>query len=100
MNFKVSVVEWTRKNKASLRAASREFNVDRKRVRDWTQKYDELKGKCAGAPGKRRKLSTGRPPISTDLDQRVLEFLEEEEVKVAQFRTPACRLKWLKLQED
>ena len=77
VNFKVSVVEWTRKNEASLHTAAREFNVDRKRVRDWTQKYDELKGKCAGAPGKRRKLSTGRPPISTDLDQRVLEFLEE-----------------------
>ena len=78
VNFKVSVVKWTRKNEASLHAAATGFNVDRKRVRDWTQKYDELKGKCAGAPGKWRKLSTGRPPISTDLDQRVLEFLEEE----------------------
>ena len=52
VKLKVSVVEWTRKIEAGLHEAAREFNVDCKQLREWTQKYNKLKGISARAPGK------------------------------------------------
>ena len=77
VSFKVSVVEWQRKNEASIHRTAKYFSIDRKRVREWCQKYSLLKGQTSGAPGKRRRLCWGKP-LSVELDQKVFEFLEEE----------------------
>ena len=78
IDFKVLVVDWLRKNEGNISKAAREFDVDRKRVREWNEKYDQLKTHHVGQRAKRRKIGSGRTHISADLDQRVFEFLEDE----------------------
>ena len=79
VEFKIAVVEWQRKNQASLHKTAAEFSIDRKRVREWHDQYSVLKANECGAKKKRRRLySGGRRPLSTDLDQKVFQFLEEE----------------------
>lgn len=56
---------------------AREFNVDRKRVREW-ESYDTLLEHSVGKESKQRRIGSGRGPLSSDLDQKVFEFLEEE----------------------
>ena len=79
VKFKISVVEWQRKNQASLHRTAAEFSIDRKRVREWRDKSSVLKANECGAKKKRRRLCNGgRRPSSIDLDQKVFEFLEKE----------------------
>ena len=77
VKFKVFVVEWQRKNNASVHKTAKEFSVDRKCVCDWNDKYSLLKMQSSGAQGKRRRVCCGKP-LLTELDQKVYEFLEEE----------------------
>ena len=73
------VVVWLRKNDCNVSKAAREFEVDRKRVREWNQKYKVLKSNSVGSKAKRRKIGEcGRNPLSTDLDLHVFRYLEEE----------------------
>ena len=51
-------------NDGCIHKAAREFNIDRKRVREWDRKYNELQRMNAGA--KRWKLCTGRTPLSPE----------------------------------
>ena len=71
VKFKVSVVEWHRNNEASLHKTAKRFSVDRKRVREWCQKYSVLKGQTSGALGKRL-------PMANPSRQKVFEFVEDE----------------------
>ena len=71
------MVEWQRKKGASINKTAKEFAVDRKRVREWCQNYDTLKGQSCGVSGKRRRLRSGHH-LSVNLDQKVFEFLEDE----------------------
>ena len=61
VQFKVSVVDWHNANGANLSKTSREFEIDRKRIREWIANYDtpfEL-------PRTRKtKLPSNRPPPS------------------------------------
>ena len=77
VRFKVSVVEWQRKNEASIHTTAKHFLINRKCVSEWCQMYSRLKGQTCGALGKRRRLCWGKP-LSVELDQKVFEFLEEE----------------------
>ena len=56
-------------------------SIDRKRVQEWDQKYNELQRMNIGANAKRRKLNMGRTPLSPELDQRMFEFLEQERLE-------------------
>ena len=67
VRFKVSVVEWQRKNEASIHKTAKHFTIDRKRVCKWCQKYSPLKGQTCGALGKRRRLCCGKP-LSVELE--------------------------------
>ena len=79
VKFKISVVEWQRKNQASLHRTAAEFSIDCKRVREWRDKSSVLKANECGAKKKRRRLCNGgRRPLFIDLDQKVFEFLEKE----------------------
>ena len=77
VSFKVFMVEWQRKNEASIHRTAKHFSINRKLVREWCQKYSLLKRQTSGAPGKRRCHCWGKP-LSVELDQKVCEFLEEE----------------------
>ena len=55
IDFKVLVVDWLRKNEGNISKAAREFDVDRKRVREWNEKYDQLKTHHVGQRAKWRK---------------------------------------------
>ena len=48
VKFKVFVVEWQRKNNTSLHKTVKEFSVDRKRVREWSDKHPLLKAQSSG----------------------------------------------------
>lgn len=78
MEFKILVVDWLRRNQRNVSLAAREFSIDRKRVREWDQKYDLLQKSNKGASAKRRKISIGRPALHPNLDLKVMEFLEVE----------------------
>ena len=41
--FEVSVVDWVRENEVTIHRAGRHFSIDRKQVREWTDKYDKFK---------------------------------------------------------
>ena len=79
IEFKVSVVEWQRKNQASLHKTAAKFSIDQKQVREWRDQYSVLEANECGAKKKRRRLyNGGRRPLPVDLD---LQFLEEERSK-------------------
>ena len=55
-----------------------QFSIDRKCVRDWNAKYEELKRHEATSKGKKaRKMHDGREPLSVQLDDRVFDFLQD-----------------------
>ena len=75
---KVRVVEWLRINGNNISATSREFGVDRKRVREWNSTYDNLLLNNVGSNKKKKKLHEGDNPKSPHVDNAVFEFLLEE----------------------
>ena len=74
MEFKVLVVDWLRRNQRNVSLAAREFSIDRKRVREWDQKYDLLQKSNKGVAAKRRKISICRSALHPELDVKVLDF--------------------------
>ena len=75
---KILVVNWHRANGNSVSKTSREFSVDRKRVREWNNSYETLQLNNVGADKKRRKLHDGRELISAEVDIAIFEFLVDE----------------------
>ena len=59
------------------RPASRLFRVDEKRIREWRSKKTEIETLVATTEGKQRKKLTGggRKPLSTKLEERLLEWI-------------------------
>ena len=78
VDFKLMIVQWHRRNGSNVSRTAREFHVDRKRVRDWEGRYESLLQHNRGKEKKRRRIGSGRVPLSSELDQKVFEFLEEE----------------------
>ncbi len=62
------VVDWLRSNENNISKAYREFEIDRKRVREWDQKYDVLVANNRGQNAKRRQIGCDRSALSSDLD--------------------------------
>jgi hypothetical protein len=72
---KCAAVEWHRQHGSVVSETAKEFGVDRKCIRDWDSKYDELKKLDATSRGRKvRKLHDGREPASAQLDDSVYEF--------------------------
>ena len=78
MTFQTHVVEWLRKNDSSISKAAEHFSINQKCVREWIKRYDTLKLYDTRSQARRRKIGGGAPPMSTELDQRLFEFLEGE----------------------
>ena len=47
-------------NGENVSLTANKFGVDRKRVRDWNTKYDQLAGQCHGKQKKKRKIHSGK----------------------------------------
>lgn len=77
LEFKLSVVDWIQSTKASIRAASKQFGVDRKLIRTWLHSRDALSSALAVHGPNRRKLHSGARPLSEAVDQHVLQFLHQ-----------------------
>ena len=75
VQFKLGVVQWMKKHESSARAAARMFGVHRKMIRSWMDREEALVAALQTCGPNRRKLNSGRPPLSQDLDQLVLEWL-------------------------
>ena len=62
---------------SSIGAASIKFNVDRKRIREWRKKKEELAGMGIrpGAKKRNRLDGGGRKPMSDMLEERLLEWI-------------------------
>ena len=55
IEYKVEAVEWHRKkNGENVSMTANKLGVDRKRVREWNAKYDQLAGQCHGKQKKRK----------------------------------------------
>ena len=59
MKHKLEAVKWYRDNGESIRKTAGYFKVDRKRIREWIQKEDELKAHSHGSDAKKRKINSG-----------------------------------------
>ena len=60
IEFKVEAVEWHRMNGENVTLTSKKFSVDRKRVREWNTRYDQLVAHCSGKQKKKRKIHQGK----------------------------------------
>ena len=80
MEYKLDVISWYRDNGENKHAAARHFGVDRKRLREWLENEDRLRGNRVGAAKKKRMINAGKEPLSLELDKEVLRYLEEERV--------------------
>ena len=78
VEFKIQAVEWLRSHSRNISGAAWEFGVDRKRIREWDQQYSRLLQHNVGSAKKKRKMHPGRPPMSSELDKAVFDFLEDE----------------------
>ena len=77
VDFKLSVVEWVKDGGRSLRAAAKQFGVDRKCIRQWVKERDVLGTARVLHGPQTRKLHGGRCPLSHELDRLVLGFILE-----------------------
>ena len=76
IEYKLKIIKWYHENGENKHATARYFQVDRKRVREWLQKEDELN--ALRGDGKKKRHLGSRKPMSHELDEAVLEFLMEE----------------------
>uniref|UniRef100_A0A090XEW7 Insertion element IS150 protein InsJ-like helix-turn-helix domain-containing protein n=1 Tax=Ixodes ricinus TaxID=34613 RepID=A0A090XEW7_IXORI len=75
---KIEVVQWHRLNGKNVHRTSRQFKLDRKRIREWDKKYEVLLQQNFGKSKLRRKLGNGAPVFSEEVDDALFEFLECE----------------------
>lgn len=77
VSFKVEVVEWYRREgMQNVTKTATKFGVDRKRVREWNEKYDALLDANIGSGKKKRKLHGGAPIFSAHVDSEIFDYLE------------------------
>ncbi len=93
LEFKLSVVDWIQSTNASIRAASKQFGVDRKLIRTWLNSKETLSSALVVHGPNRRKLHRGARPISEAVDRHVLHFL-------AQQRQSGIQVSWILFLES
>ena len=81
IEFKLAVVDWVKHHGSSYRAASKQFGVDRKMVRQWINSQSDFKEAILKHGPRRCRIQGGRPPLSEELDKKVLQYLVEERLK-------------------
>ena len=81
IEFKLAVVDWIKHHKSSYRAAAKQFGVDRKMIREWSANKDVYEVAMNKHGSQRCRVQGGRPPLSSELDLIVLEYLKQERSK-------------------
>ena len=81
IEFKLAVVDWIKHHKSSFRAAAKQFGVDRKMIREWTTNKNTYEVAMTKHGPQRCRVQGGRPPLSSELDLVVLEYLKRERSK-------------------
>lgn len=75
---KLEIIKWHKDNGSIIHRTSKHFNVDRKRIRDWLSKEEIFMANNHGKNKNLRKLTSGRKPLSEELDDALFEFFEKE----------------------
>ena len=75
LQYKLDVVKWLEERGSSLRRAAKHFGITRRVIRTWLEQRDQLKEAMELNHPNKRKLHSGRPPVSQELDKRVFEYL-------------------------
>ena len=78
IEFKLGVVKWYNENGENNYATERQFGIDRNRIHDWVENVDFLRQQSIVANGKKTKFTVRMPPMSEELDQSILNWLQEE----------------------
>ena len=82
--FKINVLDWYHANGENKSHTSKQFGVDRKRIRDWLQSEDNLRAMPLANRMRRKTFAQEgksygkRPPGSEQLDQAVLNWYKEQ----------------------
>ena len=89
VEYKISVVEWHQGSGLVVSKTANPFSIDRKCVRDWNAKYEELKRHQATLKRKQesKKEHDGRELLSVQLDDRCLTFCKRGKTLAWQFLT-------------
>ena len=66
VEYKLGLLCWYQDNSENKHATTRNFGIDRKRLREWLEKADRLRDNRVGAAKKKRKLNAGKEPLSLD----------------------------------
>lgn len=78
LQYKLEVVQWVEEHESSLRQASKQFGITRRVLRTWCEQRNQLREALDSSDPNKRKLHSGRPPASEELDRRVLDFLVKQ----------------------
>ena len=78
LQYKLDVVKWLEDHGSSLRQAAKHFGITRRVIRTWFEQKDQLRQAMDLNDPNKRKLHSGRPPASQELDKRVLEYLVKQ----------------------
>ncbi len=76
IKFKTRAVKTAKQS--TISAASRDFNVDRKRIREWLNQESELlEFKNAGKSRSKRLKGAGRKPLDESMEEILFEWIVE-----------------------
>ena len=89
-NFKLQVIAFSESTNNSM--AVRSFYVNKKLVRDWRKKQNDLSEMSKG-----KKAAHGRRPMYPELEERLAAWIEELRLQGLIITCTAIRIKGLKL---
>jgi hypothetical protein len=78
VTFKLEAIAWHRAHGGNVSRTAKEYNVDRKRIREWLENEDLLESNRRGKDAKKRRIGAGSSPISIDLEIEILDWFLEE----------------------
>ena len=97
LQYKLDVVKWLEEHSSSLRQAAKHFGITRRVIRTWLEQRDQLKEAMELSHPNKRKLHSGRPPVSQELDKSVLEYLVKQRSEQASVSDSELRSKALEV---
>lgn len=92
LEFKLGVLEWVKKHKSSVRAAARRFGIHRRMVQRWIDGEAKLTEAAMLCGTQRRKIRSGRPVLSEELDMRLSLWLQAQVKPVSDQLLKSCAL--------
>ena len=78
LEFKLGVLEWMNTHKSSIRAAARRFDVHRRMIQRWSEGEAELNEAVMTSGAQRRKIRSGRPPLSDELEEKLIQWFDSQ----------------------